>query len=190
MIYHPDLVNLYGCIVGGETMIGTFVEIQAGAIIGSSCKVSSHSFICEGVTIEGEVLAGHSVMFINNLLPQGHDRKRNAADGCGLQDGDHRVDQARLERQNPVRHQHRTRRDGRRRHHPQRSPAHRDCRRARTRPVPAGDEAPFGRVKPRGAHVTNADSCNCHSHLFRAWTDVFVAKNMSAQDPQSPGLSS
>ena len=68
-IHHPDLVNLYGCLIGDETRIGAFVEIQAGAIIGSRCKISSHSFICEGVTIEDEVFVGHGVMFINDRLP-------------------------------------------------------------------------------------------------------------------------
>lgn len=69
-ILHPELVNLYGCTVGDETRIGTFVEIQAGAKIGARCKVSSHSFICEGVTIEDEVFIGHGVMFTNDKLPR------------------------------------------------------------------------------------------------------------------------
>jgi UDP-2-acetamido-3-amino-2,3-dideoxy-glucuronate N-acetyltransferase len=69
-IHHPDLVNLYGCSVGDETKIGTFVEIQAGAGIGARCKISSHSFICEGVTIEDEVFIGHGVMFTNDKLPR------------------------------------------------------------------------------------------------------------------------
>lgn len=69
-IYHPDLVNLYGCVIGDETKIGTFVEIQKNVIIGKRCKISSHSFLCEGVTIEDEVLIGHSVMFTNDLYPR------------------------------------------------------------------------------------------------------------------------
>jgi len=69
-IFHPDLVNLYGCAVGDETRIGTFVEIQAGARIGSRCKISSHAFICEGVTIEDEVFIGHGVMFTNDRFPR------------------------------------------------------------------------------------------------------------------------
>ena len=69
-IFHPDLVNLYGCTVGDETRIGTFVEIQAGATIGARCKISSHSFICEGVTIEDEVFVGHGVMFTNDKHPR------------------------------------------------------------------------------------------------------------------------
>lgn len=69
-IFHPDLVNLYGCTVGDETKIGTFVEIQAGARIGSRCKISSHTFICEGVSIEDEVFVGHGVMFINDRFPR------------------------------------------------------------------------------------------------------------------------
>ncbi|HEX8993380.1 MAG TPA: acyltransferase [Anaerolineales bacterium] len=63
-------VNLYGCEVGDESRIGTFVEIQKGACIGRRVKVSSHSFICEGVTIEDEVFIGHGVMFINDKYPR------------------------------------------------------------------------------------------------------------------------
>lgn len=63
-------VNLYGCEIGDETRIGTFVEIQKGAKIGSRCKISSHSFICEGVTIEAEVFIGHGVTFINDRRPR------------------------------------------------------------------------------------------------------------------------
>lgn len=69
-IFHPDLVNLYGCTVGDDTRIGTFVEIQKNAIIGSRCKISSHTFICEGVTIEDAVFVGHGVMFINDRFPR------------------------------------------------------------------------------------------------------------------------
>jgi acetyltransferase-like isoleucine patch superfamily enzyme len=63
-------VNLYGCEIGDDSKIGTFVEIQKGAIIGRRVKVSSHSFICEGVTIEDEVFVGHGVMFINDKYPR------------------------------------------------------------------------------------------------------------------------
>lgn len=63
-------VNLYGCKIGDESKIGTFVEIQKGARIGSRVKVSSHTFICEGVTIEDEVFVGHGVMFINDKYPR------------------------------------------------------------------------------------------------------------------------
>ena len=69
-ISHPDLVNLYGCEIGDETKIGTFVEIQKGARIGARCKISSHSFICEGVTIEDGVFVGHGVMFTNDSHPR------------------------------------------------------------------------------------------------------------------------
>src|SRR5271166_1976120 len=69
-IHHPDLVNLYECIIGDETRIGAFVEVQIGATIGSRCKISSHSFICEGVTIEDEVFIGHGVMFTNGIYPR------------------------------------------------------------------------------------------------------------------------
>ncbi|HEX6185592.1 MAG TPA: acyltransferase [Pyrinomonadaceae bacterium] len=63
-------VNLYGCRVGDETRVGTFVEIQKGASVGARCKISSHTFVCEGVTIEDEVFVGHGVMFINDRLPR------------------------------------------------------------------------------------------------------------------------
>src|SRR5688572_25632974 len=63
-------VNLYGCRVGDETRIGTFVEIQRGAKIGARCKISSHTFICEGVRIEDEVFIGHGVMFVNDRYPR------------------------------------------------------------------------------------------------------------------------
>jgi UDP-2-acetamido-3-amino-2,3-dideoxy-glucuronate N-acetyltransferase len=70
VIHHPDLVNLYGCHVGEGTRIGTFVEIQRGAAIGRFCKISSHSFICDGVAIEDGVFVGHGVMFINDRFPR------------------------------------------------------------------------------------------------------------------------
>ncbi|MFL5616664.1 MAG: acyltransferase [Gemmatimonadaceae bacterium] len=63
-------VNLYGCSIGDHTKVGTFVEIQKGATIGSRCKISSHTFICEGVTIEDEVFIGHNVNFINDKIPR------------------------------------------------------------------------------------------------------------------------
>ncbi|HEY8333395.1 MAG TPA: acyltransferase [Tardiphaga sp.] len=69
-IFHPDLVNLYGCSIGDETKLGTFVEIQGGARIGARCKISSHSFICEGVAVEDEVFIGHGVMFTNDRYPR------------------------------------------------------------------------------------------------------------------------
>ena len=63
-------VNLYGCEIGAETSIGTFVEIQKGVRIGARCKIQSHTFICEGVTIEDEVFVGHNVNFINDRYPR------------------------------------------------------------------------------------------------------------------------
>jgi acetyltransferase-like isoleucine patch superfamily enzyme len=63
-------INLYGCRIGDNTKIGAFVEIQKNASVGRNCKISSHSFICEGVTIEDEVFIGHGVMFINDLYPR------------------------------------------------------------------------------------------------------------------------
>lgn len=69
-VFQPTLVNLYGCTVGDDTKIGAFVEIQKNASIGARCKISSHSFICEGVIIEDEVFIGHGVMFTNDRYPR------------------------------------------------------------------------------------------------------------------------
>ncbi len=69
-IHHRELVNLYGCRIGSDTKIGVFVEIQKGVIVGSRCKISSHTFVCEGVTIEDDVFVGHGVMFINDRYPR------------------------------------------------------------------------------------------------------------------------
>ena len=80
-------VNLYGCQIGDETRIGTFVEIQKNVLIGARCKIQSHTFICEGVTIEDEVFVGHGVIFINDPDP-GHDG-RNSPDGCRLAGSPH-----------------------------------------------------------------------------------------------------
>ncbi len=77
-----DFVNLYGCTIGDGTRIGAFVEIQKNATIGSRCKISSHAFICEGVTIEDEVFIGHHVVFTNDLRP-----RATTPDGR-LQDGE------------------------------------------------------------------------------------------------------
>jgi acetyltransferase-like isoleucine patch superfamily enzyme len=74
-----NFVNLYGCEIGDNTKIGTFVEIQKNARIGANCKISSHTFICEGVTIEDDVFVGHGVVFINDSYP------RATASGGGLQ---------------------------------------------------------------------------------------------------------
>jgi len=70
VIFHRDLVNLYGCRIGAGTKIGAFVEIQKNATIGRRCKISSHSFVCEGVSIEDDVFVGHGVMFINDPYPR------------------------------------------------------------------------------------------------------------------------
>jgi UDP-2-acetamido-3-amino-2,3-dideoxy-glucuronate N-acetyltransferase len=69
-IYQPDLVNLYGCRIGERSRVGAFVEIQKNAFIGRDCKISSHTFICEGVTLEDGVFVGHGVMFTNDLHPR------------------------------------------------------------------------------------------------------------------------
>jgi len=92
-IPQPALVNLYGCRIGNNTRIGAFVEVQRGASIGAYCKVSSHSFVCAGVTIEDAVFVGHGVMFINDLFP-----RATAGDG-GLQtEADWQMVETRVER--------------------------------------------------------------------------------------------
>lgn len=70
-----DFINLYGCQIGDNTKIGTFVEIQKNAFVGKNCKISSHTFICEGVTIEDNVFIGHGVTFINDLYPRATNEK-------------------------------------------------------------------------------------------------------------------
>jgi UDP-2-acetamido-3-amino-2,3-dideoxy-glucuronate N-acetyltransferase len=70
LLHHESLVNLYGCRVGDDTKIGSFVEIQKNSVIGNRCKISSHSFICEGVEIADEVFIGHGVMFTNDRYPR------------------------------------------------------------------------------------------------------------------------
>ena len=87
-IPQPDLVNLYGCEIGDETKIGSFVEIQKNAFIGKNCKISSHSFICEGVHIEDNVFIGHNVTFINDKYP----RSTNE-DGSLQSDADWKVEE-------------------------------------------------------------------------------------------------
>jgi UDP-2-acetamido-3-amino-2,3-dideoxy-glucuronate N-acetyltransferase len=77
-----SFTNLYGCSVGDGSRIGTFVEVQAGAAIGANCKVSSHTFVCEGVTIEDGVFVGHGVTFVNDKRP------RATAEGGALQTAD------------------------------------------------------------------------------------------------------
>ena len=91
-IFHPDLVNLYGCSIGDETKIGAFVEIQKNASVGARCKISSHSFLCEGVAIEDEVFVGHGVMFINDPQP------RATADGALQTEADWAVVPTRIRR--------------------------------------------------------------------------------------------
>ena len=88
-----DFTNLYGCEIGDESKIGTFVEIQKGAVIGKRCKISSHTFICEGVTIEDEVFVGHNVTFINDLYPQATN-----ADGTLQNDEDWTCNATRIKR--------------------------------------------------------------------------------------------
>lgn len=85
VIPQPDLVNLYGCSIGDETKIGAFVEIQKNASVGARCKISSHTFLCEGVTVEDEVFVGHGVVFINDRYPCA------SKDGRMLTDADWKV---------------------------------------------------------------------------------------------------
>ena len=93
-IFQPELVNLYGCAIGAETKIGAFVEIQKNASVGARCKISSHTFICEGVTIEDEVFIGHGVMFTNDPYPSAVND-----DGTLQTDSDWTVVQTRVRRQ-------------------------------------------------------------------------------------------
>ncbi|HMS64852.1 MAG TPA: acyltransferase [Ignavibacteria bacterium] len=83
-----DFTNLYGCSIGDNSKIGTFVEIQKNAHIGKNCKISSHTFICEGVTIEDNVFVGHNVTFINDKLP-----RATAADGSLQTESDWTVEE-------------------------------------------------------------------------------------------------
>ena len=92
-IFHPTLVNLYGCEVGDGSRIGAFVEIQKGAFIGERCKISSHTFICEGVTIEDECFIGHGVMFTNDRFP-----RATNPDGTAQTDADWTLELTRVKR--------------------------------------------------------------------------------------------
>lgn len=91
-VFQPDLVNLYGCSIGDGTKIGAFVEVQKNAAIGARCKISSHAFVCEGVTIEDEVFVGHGVVFINDKSP------RACADGQLQTESDWKVVPTRVKR--------------------------------------------------------------------------------------------
>lgn len=90
-------VNLYGCEIGDETSIGTFVEIQKGAKVGARCKIQSHSFICEGVTIEDEVFVGHNVNFLNDRFP-----RATNADGSRKTDSDWTLERTLVKRRAAV----------------------------------------------------------------------------------------
>src|SRR6266705_2348255 len=88
-----NFVNLYGCEIGDGSRIGSFVEIQKGARVGINCKISSHTFICEGVTIEDDVFVGHNVTFINDKYP-----RATAADGALQTKADWKVEPTLIER--------------------------------------------------------------------------------------------
>jgi UDP-2-acetamido-3-amino-2,3-dideoxy-glucuronate N-acetyltransferase len=88
-----NFVNLYGCEIGDGTKIGSFVEIQKGASVGCNCKISSHSFICEGVTIEDQVFIGHGVIFINDKYP-----RASTTDGSLQTEADWQVTQTTVKR--------------------------------------------------------------------------------------------
>lgn len=92
-VFQPALVNLYGCSVGADTRIGAFVEIQKNASVGARCKISSHSFICEGVVIEDEVFIGHGVMFTNDRFP-----RATNSDGSPQTEADWQVEVTRVKR--------------------------------------------------------------------------------------------
>lgn len=92
-IFQPALVNLYGCTIGADTKVGAFVEIQKNASIGARCKISSHTFICEGVEIEDEVFIGHGVMFTNDKFP-----RATNADGSLQTEADWHVEPTRVKK--------------------------------------------------------------------------------------------
>lgn len=92
-IFHPSLVNLYGCTIGADTKIGAFVEVQKNAVIGARCKISSHTFICEGVVIEDGVFVGHGVMFTNDRYP-----RATNPDGSLQTEADWKVEPTRVKR--------------------------------------------------------------------------------------------
>ena len=92
-IFHPALVNLYGCTVGEDTKIGAFVEMQKNCVVGARCKISSHTFICEGVVIEDHVFVGHGVMFTNDRFP-----RATNPDGSLQTEEDWKVDPTRVKR--------------------------------------------------------------------------------------------
>jgi acetyltransferase-like isoleucine patch superfamily enzyme len=69
-IFAPELVNIFGCEIGDDTFIGPFVEITRGTVVGRNCKIESHSFLCDRVTVEDDVFVGHGVMFTNDLYPR------------------------------------------------------------------------------------------------------------------------
>jgi UDP-2-acetamido-3-amino-2,3-dideoxy-glucuronate N-acetyltransferase len=92
-IHHPNQVNLYGCTIGYDSRVGSFVEIQKNSIIGARCKISSHTFICEGVTIEDEVFVGHGVMFTNDRWP-----RATNPDGSPMSEEDWKVVSTRVRR--------------------------------------------------------------------------------------------
>jgi UDP-2-acetamido-3-amino-2,3-dideoxy-glucuronate N-acetyltransferase len=92
VLHHRDLVNLYGCRIGRDTRIGPFVEIQRGVEVGARCKISSHSFLCEGVMLEDDVFVGHGVMFINDKHPKA------AVDGRLVSEADWEVLRTRIGR--------------------------------------------------------------------------------------------
>jgi UDP-2-acetamido-3-amino-2,3-dideoxy-glucuronate N-acetyltransferase len=96
-IFQPTLVNLYGCTLGAETKVGAFVEIQKNATIGERCKISSHTFICEGVHIEDECFIGHGVMFTNDLFP-----RATNPDGSQQTEADWKVVETRVGRRSSI----------------------------------------------------------------------------------------
>ena len=122
-------INLYGCEIGDETKIGAFVEIQKNASVGRRCKISSHTFVCEGVTIEDNVFIGHGVTFINDIVSARNHRRRRTADREGLESGEDAGEARRFDR---LRRDDSVQRDHRRKRHRRRGQRG-DPRRARQR---------------------------------------------------------
>ncbi len=93
-----EFINLYGCFIDDNTRIGAFVEIQKNARVGKNCKISSHTFICEGVTIEDGVFVGHNVTFINDKFPRATNQDRRVKDRSRLEGGAYACKERRLDR--------------------------------------------------------------------------------------------
>ena len=168
-VFHPSLVNLYGCTVGDDTKIGAFVEIQKGAAIGARCKISSHTFICEGVVIEDEVFVGHGVMFTNDRFP-----RATNADGSLQTEADWKVEADAREARRIDRHErdhHFRRHDRRRRAGRSRRSRDQGCPRLRDRGRRARARRRRFESAPLSAPVRRVVPSSRFSHAIPGITD-------------------